>query len=88
MNDLFNRVLADCKDYTLQGHVATYIPELANADPSKFGIYISTENDEENSAGDYMDKFSMQSIVKPLILLQALIDSNADTVRALALSIY
>lgn len=83
MNTLLERIIADCNDYTLQGHVATYIPELANVDSSKFGICISTENGKTYSAGDYLDRFTMQSVVKPLILLQALLDSGTDTVRAL-----
>ena len=83
MNDLLNSILNDCKDYTLQGHVATYIPELANADPNRFGIYISAENGGEYGAGDYMDNFTMQSIVKPLILLLALMDSGVEKVRGL-----
>ena len=83
MNDLLKQILNDCEPYTLQGHVATYIPELANADPNRFGIYISAENGEEYGAGDYTDNFTMQSIVKPLILLQALMDSSAETVRGL-----
>ena len=83
MNDLLNKIITDCKDCTKQGHVATYIPELANADPDKFGIYVLTEDGSEFGAGDYAVNFTMQSIVKPLILLQALMDSSADTVRGL-----
>lgn len=83
MNDLLNRIIEDCRVYTKQGNVATYIPELANADPDKFGIYISSEDGSEYGAGDYTADFTMQSIVKPLILLQALMDSSADTVRSL-----
>lgn len=39
MKCLLNRIIAECKCFTKQGHVATYIPELANADPDKFGIF-------------------------------------------------
>lgn len=83
MKELLTRIIDECNDYTSQGHVATYIPELANADPSKLGIYVSTETGEDYGAGDYMDNFTMQSIVKPLILLQALMDSNVDVVKDL-----
>lgn len=83
LDALLKRIIADCADYTSLGHVATYIPELANADPSKFGIYISTQDGKSYSAGDCFERFTMQSIVKPLILLQALMDSGADTVREL-----
>lgn len=83
MNGLLNRVLEECKPYTAQGHVATYIPELANADSSKLGIYISAEDGNDYFAGDCFDNFTMQSVAKPLILLLALMDSGADAVRAL-----
>ena len=81
MNTLLEHILADCAHYTSQGHVATYIPELANMPPHKLGIAVSAE--EICSAGDCLDLFTMQSVVKPLILLQALMDSGAETVRAL-----
>ena len=83
METLLTRILADCKHYTQQGHVATYIPELAKVDSGKLGIYISLEDGREYSAGDCLDPFTMQSVVKPLILLQALLDSGTDTVRSL-----
>ena len=83
MNALLERIIADCAPYTAQGHVAAYIPELANVNPDKIGICVSTGDGKEFFAGDYQDRFTMQSVVKPLILLQALMDSDADTVRAL-----
>ena len=83
MKCLLNRIITECKCFTKQGHVATYIPELANADPDKFGIYISNEDGSEFGAGDFEVNFTMQSIVKPLILLQALMDSSEAEVRAL-----
>ena len=83
METLLTRILADCRHYTQQGHVATYIPELAKVDSGKLGIYISLEDGREYSAGDCLDPFTMQSVVKPLILLQALLDSGTDTVRSL-----
>lgn len=83
MNALLERILTECADYSLQGHVATYIPELANMDPSKFGMYISTKDGMEYAAGDYLTPFTMQSIVKPLVLLLALMDSGIDAVRKL-----
>ena len=82
MNTLLENILAECAHYTSMGHVATYIPELAKVDPDQFGIYLSTE-DGEYFAGDCLQKFTMQSVAKPLILLQALMDSGIDRVRAL-----
>ena len=83
MNELLTRILADCAPYISQGHVATYIPELANADPNKFGICVSAKDGSEYTAGDWQTPFTMQSVVKPLILLLALMDSGRDRVREL-----
>ena len=83
MKALLERIVAECADYTANGHVATYIPELANVDADKLGICVSMDDGKEYTAGDWQDGFTMQSVVKPLILLQALMDSGADTVRAL-----
>ena len=82
MNTLLLRIVHDCAPHTAQGHVATYIPELAKVAPDKLGIYVSGP-DGDHFAGDCAAPFTMQSVVKPLILLQALMDSGIDTVRAL-----
>ena len=83
MNTLLQQILTECRQFIPQGHVATYIPELANVDPGKFGICVFVEDGKEYAAGDYLERFTMQSVVKPLILLQALMDSGTDAVRAL-----
>lgn len=69
--------------YTPQGHVATYIPQLAGADPDKMGIFLALENGNNYCAGDCFVRFTMQSVVKPMILLLALMDSGIEKVRAL-----
>lgn len=83
MNTLLEKIVADCGHYASLGHVATYIPQLAVADPDKMGIYVVTDKGEDFCAGDCFDKFTMQSVVKPLILLLALMDSGIEKVRAL-----
>ena len=83
MNLRLKRILDDCRYYTQQGHVATYIPQLAKVDPEKLGIYIITEGEHDSFAGDCFDQFTMQSVVKTVILLQALMDSGVDKVRSL-----
>ena len=83
MNALLDRVLADCAHFTSQGHVATYIPELANVEPDQLGIYLATEDGNEYFSGDWTAHFTMQSVVKSLILLQAILDSGTEAVRAL-----
>lgn len=83
MNTMLENIVAQCRPYTKQGHVATYIPQLANMDPDKLGIYITGEGGQDYYAGDYFVRFTMQSVVKPMILLLALMDSGIENVRAL-----
>ena len=83
MNTLLEHIISDCRHYTSQGHVATYIPELANVDPDQVGICVSLDDGREYSAGDCQAQFTMQSVVKPLILLQALMDSGVETIHSL-----
>ena len=83
MEKLLERIITECRQFIPLGHVATYIPELANVDPNQIGICVNLEDGKEYSAGDFQVPFTMQSVVKPLILLQALMDSGIDTVRAL-----
>jgi glutaminase len=82
MEKLLNKILADCKEYTKYGSVATYIPELAKADPSSFGITVYDDG-KVTSAGDAKVKFTAQSVIKPMILLLALIDRGLASVRSL-----
>ena len=88
MNNLsdFNCELAcitdDCRKYIKCGKVADYIPELAKADINKLGIYIISK-DNEYFSGDYDALFTIQSIIKPLILLLALEDAGVERVRSL-----
>ena len=83
MNLLLKKILEDCRHYTAQGHVANYIPQLAKVDPNKLGIYMIAEGTHDSFAGDCFDRFTMQSVVKTMILLQALMDSGVENVRAL-----
>ena len=83
MNTLLEQIVKECGHYAAQGHVATYIPQLAVTDPNKIGIYIVSDDSKDSYAGDCFDKFTMQSVVKPLILLLALKDSGIEKVRAL-----
>lgn len=54
-----------------QGLVSSYIPELANVDPSHFGVYLTTTNHFEFGIGDCHKKFSIQSVAKVLSLTLA-----------------
>jgi glutaminase len=54
------------------GTVASYIPELASVESSKFGIHLIDTNQHNYAAGDSGEKFSVQSISKVLTLSMAL----------------
>lgn len=82
MEHLLEEILRQCRPYTEQGTVASYIPELAKADPQKFGICILSRDGTVSRAGDCRDSFTMQSIIKPIILLAALMDSGIARVRS------
>lgn len=83
MNELLKGILNQCTEYTKCGKVANYIPELAKANTDEFGICVITDGDKINYAGDYNNSFTMQSVVKPIILLAALMDKGEDCVRNL-----
>ena len=83
MNSLLEQILGECSLCATQGEVANYIPELSKANANHFGIAVLSEKGELSFAGDYKEKFTMQSIVKPLILLLALSDKGVERVREL-----
>ena len=60
------------QQYTDQGSVATYIPELANVDSTKTGICLLTKNGQCYTSGHADEYFTIQSISKILNLAIAL----------------
>ena len=54
-----------------KGNVASYIPELGNVSPDKFGIHLTTIDNCNYNIGDSDEKFSIQSISKVLSLCMA-----------------
>jgi glutaminase len=61
--------------------VATYIPELAKADPRAFGICVATADGHVYEAGDTRTAFTIQSISKPFVYGLALEDRGGQAVR-------
>ncbi len=55
-----------------EGEVATYIPELGNANPAHFGVSIVTADGRVFEAGDHDQPFTIQSISKPFTFGMAL----------------
>lgn len=82
MTELLEEILEECAPYTSEGELANYIPELAKANKNDFGICIISSNDRVSRTGDYRKKFTIQSIVKPILLLQALMDNGIECVKA------
>lgn len=62
------------------GAVATYIPELARANPDWFGICVATATGSVYEVGDTTQPFTIQSISKPLIYGLALEDHGRTEV--------
>lgn len=58
------------------GQVATYIPELAKADPKLFGICLVTATGHVYEVGDTGHEFTIQSISKPFVYGLALEDNT------------
>ena len=63
------------------GDLATYIPELANADPSTCGISLATLDGQVYDAGTLVP-FTIQSVSKPYVYALALADSGSEAVLA------
>ena len=83
MKHLLERAIKECLPYAKEGKVASYIPELSKADPNDFGIYIISKEGKIDRAGDFDKPFTMQSVIKPIILLLALEDNGRERVNEL-----
>ena len=84
MEELLERLLEECLHFTTQGQVADYIPELAKANPDALGIYVIGSEGKHSWAGDCHQPFTIQSVVKPILLLQALLDNGVELVQSRA----
>ena len=75
LQDLHTRLVQDDS-----GAVADYIPELALANRSSFGIALATVDGAIYEVGDTRLPFTIQSISKPLTFAMAL-ESRGEMVR-------
>lgn len=75
LREIHDRYRAD-----FSGTVATYIPELAKADPRLFGIALVTSDGQVYEVGDAGHLFTIQSISKPFVYGFALEDHGVDYV--------
>lgn len=63
-----------------EGTVATYIPELAKANPDWFAISVVTVDGQAFEVGDFEQTFTIQSISKPFVFGLALGDHGREAV--------
>ncbi|MDE5422675.1 glutaminase [Ancylomarina sp. DW003] len=68
---ILKEVYTDLLQTKSNGQPASYIPELANIDPDKFGMHYCSVNGEHYGLGDHQEKFSVQSIIKVISLCLA-----------------
>ena len=81
MNDfqsILDSIYLDAQRINDRGSVASYIPELAQIDQSKYGIHLRTAYGNEYGAGDCYVPFSIQSISKVLALAKAISFEGTD----------
>ena len=81
MEVLLEEIIEQCAPYKALGKPASYIPELAKGDVNDLGMYVILNNGQTFKAGDYKKPFTIQSVVKPILLLLALMDNGLDKVR-------
>lgn len=66
----YQKIITDIYQTILKGEnigkIPTYIPELGQVNPEKFGVYYFGLNNKSFGIGDFSDKFSIQSIAKVL----------------------
>jgi len=63
------------------GKVATYIPELAQADPSLWSVAVVTIDGQELAVGDHDYRYCVQSCAKPISYLIAAEENGFDFVH-------
>ncbi|MGE4295951.1 MAG: glutaminase [Campylobacterales bacterium] len=65
---ILNEIHAEVQSLLGKGSVANYIPALAIADPTKFGMAVATVGGDLYTVGDAQERFSIQSIAKVFAL--------------------
>lgn len=68
---ILNAIYLESKVLPVIGTIATTIPELASVNPDKFGIYLTTIDNQDFGMGDFDEKFSIQSVSKALSVAMA-----------------
>lgn len=74
------QIIEQNKPLIAEGHVATYIPELAKVDPDQLAVAIVQPDGTIVSAGATDSKFAIESISKTVVLALALLDNGEEEV--------
>lgn len=80
LREFLDQTIEKNKPLIAQGHVATYIPELAKVNPNQLGAAIVNPDGTIISSGDYNVKFAIESISKTVVLALALLDNGEEEV--------
>ncbi len=80
MKDILPLIAQASSAQAHKGAVATYIPELAKADPQAFGLAITEWDGSQHLSGDCEFPFTLQSISKVITLALALEERGKDNV--------
>ena len=75
-------LLAICRPCVTSGKVAIYIPELRKSNPNHLGVCLLSCDASSETGGDAHTLFTVQSVIKPILLLQALLDNGIEIVRS------
>ena len=80
MEILLNEIIENNRHLIEKGKLANYIPELAKANIDSIGVTVVDRNGLLHSAGDYAEKFTLQSISKVISFLVAAMDNGLDDI--------
>ncbi|MBC7427397.1 MAG: glutaminase A [Bacteriovorax sp.] len=81
MNQFLSKLVEKYRPLS-SGAPASYIPELAKADPSQFAIAVVTCDGKVFQAGDVSHKFTLQSASKPFVYGMALEEHGREFMRS------
>jgi len=73
-------ILEKNRNYSTQGKVADYIPELGKMDPKAISLAVVDADGTVISVGDTQKKFTMQSISKIIALMLAVLENGEQHV--------
>lgn len=75
-----SEALAQARQAAARGHLPTFIPLLAAANPADFALSYRSLRGEEYVAGEPSLRFPLMSVVKPFLLLYLLCHRGQDSV--------